>query len=162
MAYTKLIYHIVLRTHQGTAPIAEAHERDLYYFIYGFCNRHQCKLYRINGMPDHIHLLVGLHPTIAVDSFVHDLKIVTNNYMSTNRDHFPDFVKWERGYCALSYSEADKGRIVNYIKRQKEHHHQTSSNDELRRLLDENKIKYEEQYLCQHTDTQDAESVPAQ
>ena len=115
MAYTKLIYHIIMRTHQGTNPINEAYERDLYMFIYGFCKNHQCVLYRINGMPDHIHMLVGLHPTIAVASFVHDLKIASNNFMSVNRDLFPNFIKWEQGYCALSYSEADKERVMQYI-----------------------------------------------
>ena len=89
MAYTKLIYHIVLRTYQGTAPIVEAYERDLYMFIYGFCKNHNCVLYRINGMPDHVHLLVGLHPSIAIATFVHDLKIATNNFLTANREKFP-------------------------------------------------------------------------
>ena len=147
MAYTKLIYHIVLRTYQGTAPIAEAYERDLYMYIYGFCKNHQCVLYRINGMPDHIHLLVGLHPTIAVASFVHDLKIATNNFMTLNRDRFPDFVKWEQGYCALTYSEADKPRIINYITNQKEHHRKITARDELVSLLRDSGVEFDDRYL---------------
>ena len=147
MAYTKLIYHIVLRTHQGTAPIVEAHERDLYMYIFGFCKHHQCVLYRINGMPDHIHMLVGLHPTIAVAAFVHDLKIATNNYMAAHRDHYPDFVSWEQGYCALTYSEADKGRVVQYIINQKVHHKRLSARDELRSLLDEMGVEYDDRYI---------------
>ncbi|MBP3726975.1 MAG: IS200/IS605 family transposase [Bacteroidaceae bacterium] len=147
MAYTKLIYHIVLRTYQGTAPIAEEHERDLYMYIFGFCKNHQCVLYRINGMPDHIHLLVSLHPTIAVASFVHDLKIATNNFMSANRDRFPAFVKWEQGYCALTYSEADKERIMQYIINQKEHHRKLSVRDELIALLQECGVEYDERYI---------------
>ena len=147
MAYTKLIYHIVLRTHQGTAPIAEEHERDLYMYIFGFCKNHQCVLYRINGMPDHIHLLVSLHPTIAVASFVHDLKIATNNFMSANRDRFPAFVKWEQGYCALTYSETDKERIMQYIINQKEHHRKLSVRDELIALLQECGVEYDERYI---------------
>ena len=147
MAYTKLIYHIVLRTYQGTAPIAEEHERDLYMYIFGFCKNHQCVLYRINGMPDHIHLLVSLHPTIAVASFVHDLKIATNNFMSANRDRFPAFVKWEQGYCALTYSEADKERIMQYIINQKEHHRKFSVRDELIALFQECGVDYDERYI---------------
>ena len=112
MAYIKLLYHIVIRTHQGTAPIAEEYERDLYMYIYGFCKNHQCVLYRINGMPDHVHLFVGLHPTLSVASFVHDLKIATNNFMATHNDRFPKFKKWEPGYCALTSSESDKERVI--------------------------------------------------
>ena len=147
MAYTKLIYHIVLRTHQGTAPIDEAYERDLYMYIFGFCKNHQCKLYRINGMPDHIHMLVSLHPTIAIASFVHDLKIATNNFMTSNRDRFPRFEKWEQGYCALTYSEAEKERVIQYIINQKEHHHKLSARDELISLLQECGVEYDERYI---------------
>ena len=147
MAYTKLIYHIVLRTYQGTDSIAEEHERDLYMYIFGFCKNHQCVLYRINGMPDHIHLLVSLHPSIAVASFVHDLKIATNNFMSANRDRFPAFVKWEQGYCALTYSETDKERIMQYIINQKEHHRKLSVRDELIALLQKCGVEYDERYI---------------
>ena len=147
MAYTKLIYHIVLRTRQGTSPIVEAHERDLYMYVFGFCKNHNCVVYRINGMPDHIHLLVGLHPTIAVATIVHDLKIATNNFMTSNRDRFPGFVSWEQGYCALTYSEAEKERVLQYIINQKEHHLQVSARDELHQLLDEFGVAYDERYI---------------
>ncbi len=147
MAYTKLIYHIIMRTHQGTNPINEAYERDLYMFIYGFCKNHQCVLYRINGMPDHIHMLVGLHPTIAVASFVHDLKIATNNFMTANHDLFPNFVKWKQGYCALSYSEADKERVMQYIINQKEHHRKLSVREEIISLLQECGVEFDKRYI---------------
>ena len=130
MAYTKLIYHIVLRTSQGTAPIADTYERDLYMYIFGFCKKHQCLLYRIGGMSDHIHLLVA-----------------TNNFMTTNRDRFPKFTSWEQGYCALTYSEADKDRVVQYIMNQKEHHRRVSARDELIALLQECGVEYDERYV---------------
>ena len=147
MAYTKLIYHIILRTYQGTAPIVEANERDLYMYVYGFCKSHNCVLYRINGMPDHIHLLVGLHPTIAVATFVHDLKIATNNFLTSNRDKFPSFVKWAEGYCALTYSKNDKSRVMQYIIEQKQHHSKISARDELIALLNEMGVEFDEKYI---------------
>ena len=147
MAYTKLIYHIILRTYQGTAPIVEANERDLYMYVYGFCKNHNCVLYRINGMPDHIHLLVGLHPTIAVATFVHDLKIATNNFLTSNRDKFPSFVKWAEGYCALTYSKNDKSRVMQYIIEQKQHHSKISARDELIALLNEMGVEFDEKYI---------------
>ena len=116
-------------------------------YIFGFCKNHQCVLYRINGMPDHIHLFVGLHPTISVASFVHDLKNATNKFLSDNRDRFPKFVKWEQGYCALSYSDADKESVINYIINQKEHHRKVSVRDELMALLKEFGVEYDEKYV---------------
>ena len=98
-------------------------------------------------MPDHIHLLVSLHPTMAVASFVHDLKIATNRYMTAAKDRFSDFVKWERGYCALSYAEADKQRVINYIIRQKEHHRKVTIHDELMAQLREARVDCDERFL---------------
>lgn len=147
MAYTKLIYHIILRTYQGTSPIVEAYERDLYRYILGFCKNRQCVLYRINGMPDHIHMLVSLHPTIAVASFVHDLKIATHNFMKARKDCFPDFVKWECGYCALTYAESEKQRVINYIINQKKHHRVVTVRDELITQLRDSGVEFDESFI---------------
>ena len=67
MAYTKLIFHIVLRTYQGEASIDEVYERDLYMYIFGFCKNHRYVLYRINGMPDHIHISLLLECGVEYD-----------------------------------------------------------------------------------------------
>ena len=147
MAYTKLIYHIVFRPKDNAPVIDEAHERDLYMYILGFCRNHQCVLYRIGGMPDHIHLCVGLHPTIAVAGFVHDIKIATSNFMRSRRDLFPMFNGWESSYGAFTYSEADKDRVVEYIKTQKEHHRRVSTREEMRDILKEFGIEYDERYI---------------
>ena len=147
MAYTKLIYHIIIRSKQGTAPISESYERELYMYIFGFCKKHDCKLYRMNGMPDHIHMLVSLHPTIAVASFVHDLKIACGNFMKARKQNYPLFEGWERSYCALTYSDNDKDKVTKYIINQKEHHKGVSAKEELRKLLDEMGIEYDEKYI---------------
>ena len=147
MAYTKLIYHIVFRPHGNAPVITEAYERDLYMYIYGFCKKGQCVLYRINGMPDHIHMLVSIHPTIALASFVHDLKIATGNFMRANRDMFPKYESWESTYGAFTYSEADKEKVINYIINQKEHHRRISTREELINILQEFGIEYDERYL---------------
>ena len=111
MAYSKLLYHIVFRPYSSKAAITEVYERDLYHYIWGFCKNHDCYLYRINGMPDHIHLLVGLPTTISVASFVHDLKVAAGNYMRVNSNKFPLFESWERSYAAFSCSEKEKDEL---------------------------------------------------
>ena len=60
MSYTNLVYHIVFRTYRSIPDIDEEHERELYAYAHGYITRHRAKLYRIGGMPDHVHLLVSL------------------------------------------------------------------------------------------------------
>ncbi len=98
-------------------------------------------------MPDHIHLFVQLHPTVAVSDFMKKLKNATHKWLDNNKEDFPDFQSWATKYCALTYSERDKGVIINYIKNQREHHKNESTTDEIRRLLAEHHIEIDEKYF---------------
>ena len=121
MSYTQLLYHIVLRTKKSQKTLSLEHSEALYKYIWGIINRKDCILYRINGMEDHIHLLVSIHPTIAVADFVRDLKRSTSMMLKMEKG-FENFKGWGSGYCSLSYSMRDKEMISNYIKNQRVHH----------------------------------------
>ncbi len=137
MSYNKNLYHIVFRTHASQRTIVEKNERKLYAYILGFCDKYQVKLYRIGGMPDHIHMFVAIEPALAVADFIRELKKSSSHFASEHRDLFPMFEGWGRTYCCLSYSVRDKDMVVNYIKNQKEHHKKLSFADELKCLLSE-------------------------
>ena len=147
IAYTQLNYHITFRPHCSVPAITEVHERDLYAFVNGFCNHHNCKLIRINSMPDHIHILVSLPPTMAVASFVHDLKLAAGKFLRAHPDKFPLFTTWARSYYAGTCGPMDKERVRRYIMRQKEHHKKKSYRQEIIRQLKKAGIEYDEQYL---------------
>ena len=75
MSYTNLIYHIVFRTYRSIPAIEEAHELEFYAYAHGYITRHRAMLYRIGGMPDHVHMLVSLPPDLAVSEFVRGAEI---------------------------------------------------------------------------------------
>ena len=112
MSYTKLIYHIVFRTKGSIPAIAEEHERMLYGYILGFFKGHKCVLYRIGGMPDHIHILAQLPITEHLPMLVRDLKTATNFFIQKNKDKFPLFCGWGRSYCAITVSPMQKDAVV--------------------------------------------------
>ena len=145
MSYTKLLCHIVIRTKYSRPSIPNEFADDLYRYMWGYVKKKKCVLYRINGMPDHIHLFVQFHPTVAVSDFVRDLKTASHAWLDSS-SNFPDFESWGKKYAAISYCERDKVMIVNYIKNQRQHHLQESFNDEFRQLLNVNKIDVDEQY----------------
>jgi len=147
MAYTQLIYHIVMRTKDSLPVIPESNERSLYAYIDAFTSNHQGTLIRIGGMPDHIHLLVQLPPTLAVAEYVRQLKITTHHFMDDHRSQFPRFENWSSGYCALTYSSNEVGKIKQYIINQKEHHKKHSFLGELRTLLAEQGVQVDERYF---------------
>ncbi|MDG4953583.1 IS200/IS605 family transposase [Actinobacillus equuli] len=85
MSYTRNLYHIIFRTKYGVPSIVEENEEYLYRYIWGFVQEHHSVLYRVNGMPDHIHLLVELHPRFSVAEFVQKLKTTTHKWIDETK-----------------------------------------------------------------------------
>lgn len=140
MSYTHLLYHIVIRPRNGTPAIAIEHEESLYRYIWGIIKRKKCVLYRIGGMPDHIHMLVEIAPTISISDFMRDIKTASHKYLQDNIDKFPLFCGWGKSYCAITCSKTVKENVIKYIKGQKLHHRRISFVDEIARIFESNKL----------------------
>ena len=147
MSYTNLLYHIIFRTKDSLKTINLVNAPLLYNYIFGICRNKSCKLYRIGGVTDHIHIFAGLPPTLCVSDFVKLIKTESNKFMKNHRTEFPKFGGWGTGYCALTYSSRDREMIINYIKQQPEQHLGLGYADELRELLEENDVSYNLDYF---------------
>lgn len=145
-SYRQILYHIVFCTHDRQNTLPATHHVELYKYIWGAIKNRNGVLYRINGTENHIHILSDLHPTIALSDFIKEIKTASNAWMKST-GNFPNFSSWAAGYCALTYAYRDKELIVNYIKNQKEHHKKQTFEDELRALLKEHGIEWDEKYL---------------
>ena len=146
MSYIQSFYHIVFRTYCSEPTITIEHDRELYAVIMEQTNNLHGKIYRIGGMPDHVHIFVSLPATISLAKYVQDVKTFTSKWLKAN-PLFPYFRGWGHEYAALSYSIHDKEKIVNYIKGQKEHHKRVSFAEECRALLAECGIAIREEYF---------------
>jgi len=100
MAYTQILYHIVLWTKRSEPSISQKNVSSLYKYIWGIIKNKKGKLYRINGMEDHIHILSDLHSSFALADFVKSIKVSTSLWMKQSSD-FPAFQGWEEGYAAF-------------------------------------------------------------
>ena len=145
-AYKQIFYQIVFGTKNREATISSDYELELFKYIHGIIIKKHCKLFRINGMADHIHIFSDLHPTVCLSDFIKDIKVASNEWMK-NSGKFPYFKGWQEGYAGFTYSIKEKDIIINYIKNQKEHHKTETFFDEYKRLLIENGIEFDEKYL---------------
>lgn len=145
-SFRQIYYQIVFSTKNREATIEEAYERELHKYIWGIINNHKCKLYRINSMPDHIHIFSDLHPTVCLSDFIKNIKVASNLWMKES-GKFPIFSGWQDGYGAFTYSIRERDIIIDYIRNQKEHHKLVSFYDEYKQLLIENGIEFDEKYL---------------
>jgi REP element-mobilizing transposase RayT len=146
MSYRQIFYQIVFGTRQREQTITEEHCEELYKYIWGVIKNRGCKLYRINGTADHIHIFSDLHPSISLADYVKDVKLASSVWMKES-GKFPEFKGWQEGYGAFTYSIKEKDRIIDYVKNQKEHHKTESFIEEYKRLLVENGITLDEKYL---------------
>ena len=81
-------------------------------------------------MPDHIHLCIEVHPSLALSDFMRILKQETSKWIKEHKHWFPLFDGWANGYAAFTYSVQERPTVVEYIKNQKEHHKHTSFREE--------------------------------
>lgn len=144
--YRQIYYQLVFGTKYRRPTINCHHDVELYKYISAIIINKNCKPYCINGIEDHIHIMCDIHPMIRLADLVKDIKVASSLWMKECRK-FPLFEGWQEGYGAFTYSIRERDKIINYIKRQKEHHQKENSIDEYRRILDEHGVVYEEKYL---------------
>ncbi len=144
--YTQIIYHVIFTTKNREKNLLELNQKRLYRFICQTIENKNCKVFQINGMEDHMHLAIFLHPSISLSDLVKDIK-VSSNYWIRREKIFPNFKSWQIGYGAFSYSIKELPRVVRYIKNQKEHHRKKSYIEESIKLLEDNGVKYDEAFL---------------
>ena len=146
MSYTQSYYHIVFRTKHSEPTIPTDVERLLYHYLYTISENKGCKVFRIGGMPDHVHLFISLPSTLALSMYVKQLKESSSRWLCQN-PQFPLFDGWATGYAALSYSRRDKDMIVNYIMNQKKHHEHKTFREEYQQWLEEEGIEINHDYF---------------
>ncbi len=95
--------------------VLSSFEEELYKYISGIVSGKGQKPLAVNGMPDHIHILVGLNPSIAIADLVRDVKNNSTNFIN-EKNWLPQKFNWQEGYGAFSYSESNYGKAIDYIK----------------------------------------------
>ena len=144
MSYAQLYFHIVFGTKDHVPLISAKWEAELYRYIGGIIKGQKGELIEINGIPDHIHILLRLSPVVAISILMRELKANSSKWV--RRTHQPKF-GWQRRYGAFSVSESGVDRVRDYIKRQKVHHQKQTFEDEYRELLRLHGIEFDERYL---------------
>ncbi len=142
-SYRQTYYQIIFGTKFRNPTIDRKHDKELYAYIYSIITAQKCKLYRINGIEDHIHIFSDLHPSVCLAQYVQDIKVASNLWIKES-GKFPLFEGWQVGYGAFTYSIRERDMIINYIKNQKQHHYKENYYDEDKRLLIENGVEFNE------------------
>jgi len=144
--YSQIYIQIVFSVQNRKALIHESFETELYKYITGIVQNKGQKLIAINGMPDHIHIFIGMKPNCCLSDLVREIKKSSNSFINEKQFTNVSF-NWQEGFGAFSYSFSQIDTVVNYIKNQKSHHQTKSFKEEYLEFLDKFEIEYKEEYL---------------
>ena len=149
--YTQLFIHVVFAIKGRENVIQKQHRELLQKYIATTLQNDGHKMMAIFCMPDHIHFLVGLNPSVSISNMVLDVKRASTNFINEKKlvaGHF----NWQKGFVAFSYSKSQVPDVCKYIASQEEHHRKRTFKEEYVELLRLFEVEFEEKYLFEFVD----------
>ena len=134
--YLAIYYHLVFSTKERTPYLTKEIGSTLHAYIIGCSDPSSVVIIRVNGMTDHIHLLIGVTTgDFTLSNYIRELKKTTNKLLNTQLGFNGRFA-WQNGYFACSVSAKDVEGVKRYIEMQKSHHASMSLENELALIVD--------------------------
>ena len=144
-AYTQVHIQFVFAVKYRNAVIDSSWKDELYKYITGIIQNNKHKLISINGMPDHLHILIGMRPTQSISDLLQDIKGSSSKWINEKKFLKSKF-EWQEGYGAFSYGKSQIQSVIDYIENQEKHHQKKSFQEEYIDFLNLFEIEYDERY----------------
>ena len=144
--YSQIYIQTVFAVDGRLSLIRPEFKEELYKYITGIVRNSKQKLIAINGMTDHVHILIGLKPAMALADLVQDIKVDSSKFINRKKWVRGRF-SWQEGYGAFSYGHSQLDTIIGYIRNQERHHRRRSFKDEYLAWLKKFEIPFEEKYV---------------
>lgn len=147
--YTQLYIQIVFAVKGRQNLISKNNKNEIYKYITGIITNHKQKLIAINGMPDHIHILVGIKPDISLSDLVRDIKSSSSKFINEQKWINGKF-EWQTGFGAFSYGHSQLSNVIKYIENQEEYHKTKTFGEEYIAFLRLFDIDFKNEYLFEN------------
>lgn len=144
--FSQIYIQTVFAVSNRQSLIKPEFREELYKYITGIVKNQGQKLISINGVLDHIHILIGLRPAMALADLVQEIKADSTNFINKKKWLRGRF-SWQEGYGAFSYGHSQLDTIIRYIQNQEKHHSRRTFRDEYLTLLRKFDIAFEEKYV---------------
>jgi REP element-mobilizing transposase RayT len=141
--WTQNFYHTVFSTKDRLELITTDLEPRLYPFIGGILRDLRCSVLAINGMPDHVHLLIRYPSDLSHADMLRHIKSRSSKWI---HDTFPTLhhFQWQEGYGGFTVSKSMTDTVAAYIARQKQHHVTQDFKSEFLELLRRHEVEFDE------------------
>lgn len=158
--YSQIYIQIVFAVSGRENLISKEWKTELYKYITGIVTNQGQKLLAINGVADHIHILLNIRPNIALSDLVRDIKANSGRWINEKRFVRGKF-QWQEGFGAFSYSISQLDDVIDYIQKQEEHHGEVSFRKEYLTYLNKFKVDFDPKYTFEWLDDEPHEQNAA-
>ena len=149
--FSQIYIQIVFAVKKRECLIHQSWEEELYKYISGIIRNKEQKVLAINGMPDHIHILIGMKPSCCLSDLVREIKKSSNEFIKERKFSKYHF-QWQEGFGAFSYSHSALDNVISYIQNQKAHHKKQNFKEEYKEFLIQFHVEYKDEYLYDFLD----------
>ena len=143
--YIQIFIHLVFSTKNCDPLITTEIKPELHAYLGGLVRELKGRAHAINGMPDHVHMLVSLPPTISISEALGFIKANSSGWVHQKWPDSP--FAWQLGYGAFSVSKSQVPAVTKYIRNQEQHHRKFTYKQEFLDLLRKHDIPYDERYV---------------
>ncbi|MBT3257312.1 MAG: IS200/IS605 family transposase [Deltaproteobacteria bacterium] len=145
-SYISVYIHYIFSTKERLPLILPEIQDRLWPYIGGIARKNNMKALAVDGMPDHIHILLSLPATISISKAVQIIKGNSSKWI-TERFQTSNPFSWQKGYGAFSINISILQDTIHYIQKQAVHHRHKSFKNEYLDFLKKNEVFYDEQYV---------------
>jgi REP element-mobilizing transposase RayT len=139
-----ILLHFIFSTAQRRPLIKPEFRDNLFAYFGGIIRQMNGTALIINGVADHVHMLIRVRPVHSAAEIVRVVK--TNSSRWVREKHSAEF-GWQTGYGVFSVSESTVAAVTRYIAGQEEHHKKRSFQEEFVAFLKKNHVEYDPKYI---------------
>ena len=144
--FSDIVIHVIFSTKGRQPTIREAFRSRLYEYLSGIARKEFGRALKIGGTENHLHGLLLIRTDVSVAEAMRKWKSLSSGWVHKT---FPDGrdLGWQSGYAAFSVSGPRKGKVIEYIDRQVDHHRTVTFEEEFLAFLDRYEIDYDPRYV---------------
>ena len=144
--FTQLYIQLVFAVKYRDRLLKDNIRTEVFSYMSGIATNLKHKSIIINGVSDHVHVFLGLNPSISISDTIWELKRSSSLFIN-DKKWFKSKFQWQDGYGAFSYNRSQIDNVYNYILHQEQHHRKTTFRVEYIDFLKKFEIEYNEKYL---------------
>ena len=140
--YIQYVFAVKNRSNLLQKPFKD----KVFKYMSGIISAKNQKSIIVNGVSDHVHILVGLKPSMNISELVRDIKNNSSNFINDQK-WIPEKFSWQEGYGVFSYGHSQLDNVYQYILNQEQHHKKITFKDEYLKYLEKFEIEFKDEYL---------------